>query len=61
MIRFLERFTFTSALNFYMDYYDISLDAGDQTECTMLFPYGITIYELAHGNQDDFQNVMFHI
>jgi hypothetical protein len=43
MIRSMEGFTFASALDLYMGYYHIKLDADAQKLCTIVF--------LAHGYQ----------
>jgi hypothetical protein len=40
MIRSMEGFTFASALDLNMSYYQIKLDADAQKLCTMVFPWG---------------------
>jgi hypothetical protein len=40
MIRSMEGFTFTSALDLNMGYYHIKLDSDAQKLCTIVFPWG---------------------
>jgi hypothetical protein len=40
MIRSMEGFTFASALDLNMSYYQIKLDADSQELCTIVFPWG---------------------
>jgi hypothetical protein len=58
----MEGFTFTTALDLNMCYYDIKLDADDQKLCTIIFPWGKYKYKrLPMGIKiapDVFQNVM---
>jgi hypothetical protein len=64
MIRSMEGFTFTSALDLNKGYYHIKLDADSQKLCTILFPWQMGKYKykrLPKGIKiapDVFQNVM---
>jgi hypothetical protein len=61
MIRSMEGFTFSTALDLNMGYYHIKLDADAQKLCTIIFPWGKYKYKgLSMGIKiapDDFQNV----
>jgi hypothetical protein len=45
MIRPMEGFTFISALDLYMGYYHIKLDADAQKLCTIVFPWQMGKYK----------------
>jgi hypothetical protein len=55
MIRSMEGFTFSSALDLNMSYHHIKFDANAQKLCTIVFPWNegkIQIQTLTHGYQD---------
>jgi hypothetical protein len=45
MIRSMEGFTFASALDLNMSYYQIKLDADAQNLCTIVFPWHMQKYK----------------
>jgi hypothetical protein len=48
LIRSMEEFTFTTALDLNMGYYHIKLDADAQNLCTIIFPWGMYKYKRSH-------------
>jgi hypothetical protein len=64
MIRSMEGFTFTSALDLNKNYYPIKLDADAKKLCTIVFPWHMRKYKYKHLPMgikiapDVFQNIM---
>jgi hypothetical protein len=48
MIRSMEGFTFASASDLNMGYYQIKIDADAQKLCTIVFPWQVGIYKYKH-------------